>query len=276
MMSTLIEFMSRTKGIEYLLAVILLTAFYIFWKLLTYKGRPADLASRLAVAVLFILVIGVLAFFAIQSSPTKPPAVADAGAQLLSADVLADIYGPVWLNHELHQQIVGDCKICHHNSADAIKPCAECHGAAFNPKDINKPGLTHIYHLRCIGCHTELGSGPTQCEQCHTKASVPPMKASHPLTQLQDCLKCHGSKGIPGVTKIPASHSGVPISVCQLCHKPPLDSDMSAVPRIPHDKDQPGCLQCHGEGIAGAKKVPASHAGRTEETCLLCHRAQGE
>jgi hypothetical protein len=275
-MSTLIDFMTRTKGIEYLLAVVLLVSFYIFWKFLIPKGKPAGLASRLTIAALFIVVVGALAFFVITSPPAESPAVADTGTQLLSADVLADMYGPVWLNHDLHKELIGDCTICHHFSGDAIKQCRECHSAAFNPKDINKPGLTHVYHLRCIGCHTEMGSGPTQCEQCHSKATVPPMKASHPLTQIQNCLSCHGPDGLAGVKKIPASHSGVPGSVCQLCHKPPLDSDMSAVPRIPHDKNQPACLECHGEGIAGAKKVPASHAGRTTETCLLCHRAEGE
>ncbi|MBI4671219.1 MAG: ammonia-forming cytochrome c nitrite reductase subunit c552 [Chloroflexi bacterium] len=32
------------------------------------------------------------------------------------------------------------------------------------------------------------------------------------------------------------------------------------------------CLACHTDGVAGAPKFPADHAGRTNEQCLLCHK----
>jgi Cytochrome c7 and related cytochrome c len=31
------------------------------------------------------------------------------------------------------------------------------------------------------------------------------------------------------------------------------------------------CIMCHGGAMEGIKAVPASHKGRTNETCLLCH-----
>lgn len=273
-MHTLIDFMTRTKGIEYLLAVIFITSFYVFWHLLHYKGGLAGLAVRLAPALLFIMIVAVAAFFSIRAMPKQTSS--DTGTALLSVEVLANMYGPAWLNHDLHKEKVGSCKVCHHFSGEKTPQCRECHGTAFDPKDPNKPGLTHIYHLRCISCHKENRCGPTVCEGCHTKATVPPLHSFHPLTQIQKCLNCHGPNGIPGVKKIPVNHGGAPESVCQLCHKPPVDSAARAIRRIPHDTDQPDCLKCHGEGIEDAKKVPADHAGRTDETCLLCHRVEGD
>jgi hypothetical protein len=275
-MQTLPDFLSRIKGIEYLLAIILIALFYVVWQLLHYKGKLAGLALRLAPATIFILIIGILAFSSITSPQPRPTPISNAGTPLLSVEVLTKMYGPAWLNHDLHKAKVGNCKICHHFSGDSIKQCRDCHGEAFNPIDPNKPGLAHIYHLRCISCHKENRSGPTQCEGCHTKASIPPLTSFHPLTQIQKCLDCHGPDGIAGVKKIPPDHSGIPGSVCQLCHKPPLESAIKAMCRIPHDTNRTNCLACHGKGIAGAAKIPATHSGRTNETCMLCHRAEGE
>jgi hypothetical protein len=276
-MHTLIDYMTRTKGIEYLLAIILIVSFYVVWQLLHCKEKLANLAARLAPAILIILIIGIVGFFKVRSSPPEtPPAPPDAGTQLPGVELLANMYKPAWLNHDLHKQRVGDCKTCHHYSGNSIIPCRKCHDASSNPKDLTKPGLAHIYHLRCIGCHKENKIGPTECKGCHTSASVPPLRSSHPLTQIQNCLSCHGPDGIAGVKRIPPDHSRISGSVCQLCHMPPLDSALRAVHRIPHGKDRPGCLVCHGEGMRGIAKVPANHAGRTDETCLLCHRVQGE
>ncbi len=46
-------------------------------------------------------------------------------------------------------------------------------------------------------------------------------------------------------------------------------------PNIPHTlqgRDQ--CLTCHQNGVGGAPKVPASHAGRTNDMCRTCHQPQ--
>ena len=46
----------------------------------------------------------------------------------------------------------------------------------------------------------------------------------------------------------------------------------SAQPKIPHPLEgRDNCLACHGPG--GVKPFPASHAGRTNDICLVCHQA---
>lgn len=41
---------------------------------------------------------------------------------------------------------------------------------------------------------------------------------------------------------------------------------------IPHGEDVTDCLACHETGMAGAPKIPDDHAGRTNESCALCHK----
>ncbi len=46
-----------------------------------------------------------------------------------------------------------------------------------------------------------------------------------------------------------------------------------AQPPIPHDlTGRQDCLACHTNGLGGAPKVPADHAGRPNETCQVCHK----
>jgi hypothetical protein len=95
------------------------------------------------------------------------------------------------------------------------------------------------------------------------------------LTGRGDCLSCHGDT-VPGVPGLPADHNnGVTNGECQLCHQPTVEEAALATHVLPHTvTGQEDCLMCHGEGIGGAAKVPADHAGRTNETCLLCHNTE--
>lgn len=44
-------------------------------------------------------------------------------------------------------------------------------------------------------------------------------------------------------------------------------------PPIPHDlTGRQDCLSCHKDGVGGAPKYPADHAGRTNDTCQMCHK----
>ena len=46
-----------------------------------------------------------------------------------------------------------------------------------------------------------------------------------------------------------------------------------AQPPIPHDlTGRQDCLACHKDGVGGAPKAPADHAGRTNEMCQVCHK----
>lgn len=52
-----------------------------------------------------------------------------------------------------------------------------------------------------------------------------------------------------------------------------LASAQGTPPAIPHPLEgRDACLGCHETGLAGAPKVPADHAGRTNEMCRACHQ----
>lgn len=192
---------------------------------------------------------------------------------LLSSPVLVELYGPAQFDHELHQRIAQDCNMCHHYSGDKTPPCKECHNTPFNPDNLNKPGIAHVYHLRCISCHTENQVGPAECTGCHNKAAIPPLSIAHPLAGAENCLGCH-KNGVSGVPGLPADHTSVTNGVCQLCHRPTVKPTALATRKLPHEiTGREDCLLCHGEGIGEAAKVPSDHAGRTNDTCQLCHKS---
>lgn len=120
--------------------------------------------------------------------------------------------------------------------------------------------------------------------------SQPPIP--HTLEGRSDCIACHGT-GLAGAPRFPPDHAGRTNDMCQGCHKPgpvraaspsatPLPrqtaaatpaSTTSAIPRIPHPlQGRDNCLTCHATGLGGSPKIPASHTGRTNETCRTCHQ----
>jgi DnaJ-class molecular chaperone len=83
---------------------------------------------------------------------------------------LEKIYDPVIFSHEKHTNFADNCATCHHHSPIGQTPaCGECHGAPFDPKNLSMPGLKGAYHLQCMGCHQETGSGQLGCTDCHAK-----------------------------------------------------------------------------------------------------------
>ena len=272
-MKTLLEFMTYTKGMEYLIAIAFLFAFVAFWQLLHHRGK--GLVIRIIPLAVLALGFGALASTCALPKGATTTAQPAEETPLLSSAVLVEMYGPASFGHELHQSIVGDCTVCHHYSVDKIPPCKECHGAPFNPTNLNKPGIARVYHLRCISCHIENEAGPTECTGCHQKATIPPLSITHPLTGRGNCLNCHGAE-IPEVPGLPADHTnGVTNGVCELCHKSMVEEAALATRELPHEvAGREDCLMCHGEGIGGAAKVSADHAGRTNETCQLCHKPE--
>jgi len=53
----------------------------------------------------------------------------------------------------------------------------------------------------------------------------------------------------------------------------PAPKPVVGVPAIAHTLEgRADCLACHQTGVGGAKKIPADHAGRTNETCTTCHK----
>ena len=66
-MNTLLEFMTFTKGIEYLIAIAFLIAFIGFWQLVYGKGKGR--AIKIAVVSYFVLGIALLAASCLTSAP---------------------------------------------------------------------------------------------------------------------------------------------------------------------------------------------------------------
>lgn len=103
----------------------------------------------------------------VQKAPMKRKP--EKGPEVSVLNTLERIYEPVTFSHDIHTMVADDCATCHHYSEPGQTPaCRECHGAPFDPKNLNMPGLKGAYHLQCMGCHEDMG-GPRGCLECHAK-----------------------------------------------------------------------------------------------------------
>lgn len=310
-MNSLLDFITLTKGTEYLIAIAFLFAFVGFWQLAQHQGR--GLAVRVVPFAAMALVFGALA-----STCISPRSVATAGEQqwpsVDSAHYLANIYGPAkFAAHEMGPEIVS-CQTCHHHSPDGKPaPCSDCHSTPFDGENLSKPGLKAAYHQRCADCHKEAFEGPMTCTSCHTeKAQTAEFKKKSPspvtppsithslLDRYGNCLTCHNPEGpLP----LPGNHSGYNANVvCLGCHKPSAQEAVSSIPtpfaastppatatpapsteataapraaagKITHPiAGRENCSMCHKQGAAGPAKLPDDHAGRANDSCQLCHK----
>ncbi len=221
---SLLELLTKTKGIEYLIAIGFLFVFIAVWLFVHYRGK------NLLIRIVPVLVVG-LGFGGLAYSCEANPAAAvtvdfTGQAPLRAAPVIANTYGPALFDHKLHQSAVNDCYVCHHNSGKNIQPCNSCHNDTASSGDPNKPGIAHIFHLRCIGCHSEKQASipkfpeslcPTDCRGCHPNEQVPPPSIPHGVSGNENCLACHGG-GLTGMPQIPQDHAGTVNLDCQLCH----------------------------------------------------------
>lgn len=112
-------------------------------------------------------------------------------------DALVNLYEPVTFDHAMHVE-VASCENCHHHTAGLTvedEKCLQCHkendtadevtcGGCHpaNPSSAeqvrasmdtdlfhtNTAGLKRAYHLKCLGCHTEMDA-PSGCQDCHPK-----------------------------------------------------------------------------------------------------------
>ena len=67
--------------------------------------------------------------------------------------------------------MITDCTVCHHYSPEKkAMRCSACHAAVLmDLEEPGKPGIVGSYHQMCMGCHREMGTGPTGCTNCHLK-----------------------------------------------------------------------------------------------------------
>ena len=150
----------------------------------------------LATAVL-ALCIGVASSLMAGSGPAGK--AAPAGGKMPQKVVLGSIskqYEPVQFNHASHVSNAGGCADCHHQHGheanlscgechsidsaafrknvklDKLRPCRECHAAAYKADDPGRPTLQVAYHRACFKCHRgdvgSVGKDPKGCvEMCH-------------------------------------------------------------------------------------------------------------
>ncbi len=107
--------------------------------------------------------------FAVVAVSTVVFAV-DNGPETIVIDNIQKKKPAVTFPHRKHQEMLKDCKICHHKAKEGEQPksCAECHG-----KVKEAPKFKKAMHKKCRDCHKkEKAAGknpPTKCNQCHKK-----------------------------------------------------------------------------------------------------------
>jgi hypothetical protein len=324
-MSGLLELITRTKGIEYLLALGFLFSFVGFWQWQQYRGNR--LVVRLAPLAVVALIFAIGASMVIASPATATPR-AQEFPNVEKEHYLANAYGPAkFAAHEMSPNVIS-CQTCHHHSTNGtIQACSTCHNEPFDGTASDKPGLKAAFHQRCAECHQSAFAGPMTCTNCHSEnpdeanlkkdspSAVTPPAIAHPLLdQYGDCFACHRAGGpLP----LAENHSGYRANVeCLGCHKPstgnltastiqavqkkdvqqapvqPVQQPAAAAQPAPAPAAQPAaapaagspsplshpvagreaCTTCH-QVNGGMKPMPAAHAGRTDPTCLACHKA---
>ncbi|MBI5486865.1 MAG: cytochrome c3 family protein [Deltaproteobacteria bacterium] len=138
--------------------------------------------------------------------------------------------------------------------------------------------------------------GRSPCSACHGPGAMKPMPADHEGRGEDVCLMCHHASDAPAPPP-PAGPepAGVSPAVLPAAAEPPdasngpsptaADAGSAAAdagsppaqpggpPTIPHSLE--GRAQCTGCHAAGPIAMPADHAGRTDDMCLMCHQTGG-
>lgn len=94
----------------------------------------------------------------------------DTGPEKITIETVKEKKPPVQFNHKAHQDMLKDCKICHHKMEEGQTPknCSECHK---KEADGDTPEFKKAMHNSCRDCHKkEAAAGknaPTKCKECH-------------------------------------------------------------------------------------------------------------
>ena len=100
-----------------------------------------------------------------------------------------------------------------------------------------------------------------------------PAVVTHDLEGRSACLACHGG-AMEAIPSVPETHTGRPDETCVWCHAADAQIQTTDPKTIPHDLEgRSACLMCHAAGAMEAiPDVPATHEGRADQFCTLCHQ----
>jgi len=107
-----------------------------------------------------------------ESSKDAASAPQTAVPEILTIEILSNLYESVVFTHNDHTSYADNCETCHHHSAPGVTAsCSKCHSSVPRAQATDKTliGLKGAYHKQCMGCHKEMGSGPVGCTDCHAK-----------------------------------------------------------------------------------------------------------
>ncbi len=163
----------------------------------------------------------------------------------------------------------------------ALEPYGFYRGGNNAEEWVNQP-MQYAEPLLCNECHQDKHGvwqksrhSTVSCESCHGPGNAHiEGKASLVMdTSREFCGLCHDRllsrpRGFPQVDL--EEHGGQ--SACVTCHNP-HDPRSGALPQIPHILEgRTDCLLCHKAG--GIKPFPQGHEGRSQDTCLNCHKSK--
>ncbi|MCL4488104.1 MAG: NapC/NirT family cytochrome c [Chloroflexi bacterium] len=157
-----------------------------------------------------------------------------------------------------------------------MESCQECHQK-------NKVGSPEY----CQTCHVSPHGISVPCSRCHTsKTTWTEHTFNHPVALTGkhagvDCVKCHANRDLSSMKYVcsdchtpPSTHPGTINGVtgnCANCHTP--DGWKVTMPTQLVSASHNGrtnCLACHTSLTQPA--LPKDHTGRTNDTCLVCHK----
>jgi hypothetical protein len=108
------------------------------------------------------------------------------------------------------------------------------------------------------------------------EAPAKPPVVQHDLEGRSACLACHGG-AMEAIPAVPESHTSRPDETCLWCHAAGAQIQTTDPKTISHDLEgRSACLMCHAAGVMEAiPDVPATHEGRADQFCTLCHQTAG-
>ncbi len=177
--------------------------------------------------------------------------------------------------------------------------CAQCHTVD------NPGGSDNSSFCSNSACHATdwqyAGLNAPRIKELAAPPSKPkglPNPIPHPIGAATDCKVCHGPES---VRPAPENHASFTPDMCTGCHQPTVQETPVVVTPTPAPEVTPGaspspeatptpmqpagrpraiphevtgreqCLLCH-DPAGNIKPAPPDHAGRTEDTCQMCHK----